>query len=201
MKATRFIGVLLGSAAMAAAAIVAFNAWIDPYLLFGRPRVAGFNALKPAVETREALMKAYQAARIEAPRTVVLGSSRSDIGLDPAHAAWPSAMQPVYNLSLAGSWLGVNVRYLRGLLALRPASARPDTLVVAIDFETFLFRPDAPPPTAASRAANAAFHAGQSFSLCLVARLRGDRSARSKNLCETIRRGGKHGAMPGGSTR
>ena len=157
MKASRFVATLLLAALFGAAAIAAFNVVVDPYLLFARPRVAGFNALKPAVETREALMKAYQASRV-APRTVILGSSRPDIGLDPAAAAWPAAMQPVHNLSLAGSALGRNLRYLKGLIAVRDGVDLPRTLVIGLDFETFLFRPE--PPTGKGRAAAAPPRAG-----------------------------------------
>ena len=148
MSPLRFIATLLGGSVLAASLLACFNVAVDPYLLFDRPRAAGFNALKPAVETHEPMMKAYQAARL-APKTAILGSSRPDIGLDPASPAWPAAMRPVYNLSTVGSGLSVNLRDLRSLVASNRPGARPDTLIVGLDFESFLYRPIASAPAPA----------------------------------------------------
>lgn len=130
-----------GAAAVAIAAVVAaFNYATDPYLVFDVERVTGFNALKPSVETRERMMKAYQAERVSA-RTIVLGSSRSDLGIDPGAASWPAEAKPVYNLSLVGATAGEAFTYLRHYVASRPGAA-PQTIVIGLDFESFLYRPD-----------------------------------------------------------
>lgn len=125
-------GVMLGSALV--------NFLVDPYLVFGRPRVAGFNQAKPAAESREGLMKAYEAQRHN-PRTVVLGSSRADIGLNPASASWPPQWGPVYNLSLAGADLGQNLRYLKHLVRAHAGRSALEHVVLGLDFESFLARP------------------------------------------------------------
>lgn len=138
MSPRAFLGTMLATAVLALGAAASFNALVDPYTVFDRPRVAGFNAVKPAVENRERLMKAYQAMRA-APRTVIVGSSRVGIGLDPESAAWPPAMQPVYNLGLVGSGLGTSLRYLELMAANRgPGRPMPQTLVIGLDFEAFL---------------------------------------------------------------
>ncbi|WP_036166215.1 hypothetical protein [Massilia sp. 9096] len=134
----------LGAAALAiAAAVAAFNYTVDPYLIFDAPRVNGFNALKPAAATRERMMKAYQIARLDA-NTIVIGSSRPDMGIDPASGAWPAAAQPVYNMGLVGGDVAQGLRYLRHYVAMRPAHP-PRTIVVGLDFENDLYVPDEAP--------------------------------------------------------
>lgn len=140
MTPSRYCLVFGAVAVAIASAVAAFNYAADPYLVFDVQRVAGFNALKPSVETRERMMKAYQAERVSA-RTVVLGSSRSDLGIDPAAASWPAAAKPVYNLSLVGATVGEVFTYLRHHVASRPGAA-PETILLALDFESFLYRPD-----------------------------------------------------------
>ena len=140
MNPTRFIATVLGTALVAALAASAFNFAVDPYLLFDRPPVPGFNATKPAAETRERMMKAYQATRLE-PRTVIVGSSRTDIGLDPASPSWPQSMRPVYNFSMVGSGIGEQGRSLEALLAATRNKSAPATIIVGLDFESFLDRP------------------------------------------------------------
>lgn len=148
MSATRFLRQFATAAVLIAGVSAAVNVLVDPYLVFGTPRLAGFNAVKPGAETHEWMMKAYQSSRVQ-PGTVILGSSRSDIGFDPASTAWPSATQPVYNLSVVGSRISHNLHYLQHLLANEPARQEPKTLVVGLDFESFLYKPrppGAPPP-------------------------------------------------------
>ncbi len=149
MSGPRFLGVTLFFAALAALLVAAVCALVDPYLLFNRPRVVGFNAVKPAVETREPLMKTYQSPRVQA-RTLVLGSSRADIGLNPASPAWAPNRQPVYNLSIVGSDLATNLVFLERMLAQRPREAAPTHLVVGLDFEAFLYPPGPATPVAAA---------------------------------------------------
>lgn len=140
MTAYRYLLVSLASLAAALLAVAVLNYFVDPYLVFGQPRRAGFNQIKPAADSREWLMKAYEAPR-QQPRTVVLGSSRSNIGLVPASPTWPAQWQPVYNLSLAGSDLGLNLQYLKHLLRAQGDGAALRTVVVGLDFESFLQRP------------------------------------------------------------
>lgn len=127
----------LGTAAMViAGAVAGFNYAVDPYLLFDLKRTPGFNDLKPSAATRELMMKAYQVERVSA-RTIVIGSSRPDLGIDPAGHAWPASAQPVYNLSLVGNDVQTGLQYLRHYVAMRPGH-EPRTLVVGLDFESSL---------------------------------------------------------------
>ena len=138
MTPRRFLGCMLATVVLGVLVVAGINLVIDPYTVFNRPRVPGLNAVKSAVETRERMMKAYQVTQV-APRTVIIGSSRVGIGLDPQSPSWPAAMQPVYNLGLVGSGLATSLRYLALLAASRSnGQPMPDTLVVGLDFETFL---------------------------------------------------------------
>lgn len=140
MRPSSFCIAFFIAAFSAAAGIATFNYCVDPYLLFNLKRIPAFNDAKPAVETREWMMKAYQAERT-AGRTVILGSSRSDIGLDPASHEWPISSQPVYNLSLIGADTGSNLAYLRHFVALHAIESPPQLVIVGLDFESFLSRP------------------------------------------------------------
>ncbi|MBB2487038.1 hypothetical protein H5407_17550 [Mitsuaria sp. WAJ17] len=143
MSPRRYLLALACMAGLIAALFAGFNAWVNPYLLFDTARIPGFNAKKPAVETRERLMKSYEALRRPA-RTLVIGSSRTDLGLDPAAPAWPEGLRPVYNLSLVGSGTETGLRFAQHMVAGRPASAPvADTLLVGLDFENFLAVPKA----------------------------------------------------------
>jgi hypothetical protein len=131
LKRTLWYGLAL------AAAVLIFNAVVDPYVLFGTPRWQGLTDRKSAAATREPLMKAYQSFGKPA-KTLVLGSSRSDIGFNPKSDAWPKSSLPVYNLSLAGSDLSQSHAYLMHYLNSLGGKASPEHIVVGLDFESFL---------------------------------------------------------------
>lgn len=138
MSPSNFCFTLGAAIATIATATAMFNYAVDPYLVFNVQRVSGFNELKPSVATRERMMKAYQAERVS-PRTIILGSSRSALGIDPSSDSWPASAKPVYNLSLVGSDTSTGIRYLRHHIASRPNSGL-QTVVVGLDFESFLYR-------------------------------------------------------------
>lgn len=142
MTPSRFCTVFLGAFLVFSAAIAALNAVVDPYLLFDAPRYAGFNAVKPAVKVRERLIKTYAGPR-SAPRTVIFGSSRCDVGLDPASPVWRAVDHPIYNFSLPGANLAEMTALLQHVIALNSPADLPHTAIVCLDFEFFLFRPAA----------------------------------------------------------
>lgn len=142
MGAPRFLLFLAAAALLLVVALAGFNLAVDPYLLFGMGRTPGFNAVKPAVGTHEYLIKTYQASRVQA-RTVILGSSRPDIGLDPQSSAWPAAYRPVYNLSRVSSDVDTDLLFLRHLMATNGQKVRTRTVVVSVDFVSYLVVPRA----------------------------------------------------------
>jgi hypothetical protein len=123
--------------------VAAINIVVDPYLLFDAPRIAGLTDRKPAAQTNDRKMKQYDAVRRPA-RTLVLGSSRIEIGFNPQSRAWHAEDKPVYNLGLAGSDAGTDAQYMRHVIASEVPGGLPHTLIIGLDFESFLF-----PPTSA----------------------------------------------------
>src|SRR4051812_44490098 len=124
MTPGQYLKWLFSTALVGGAMVALLNYLVDPYLVFGRPRVGGINDIKPAVDKHEPMMKAYQASRAQA-RTVILGGSRVAIGLDPDAPVWPTQMRPVYNLGVAGADLADGVALLRVVLANQEATVRP----------------------------------------------------------------------------
>ncbi len=88
------------------------NYLVDPYGLFGTARIEGFNAIKPTASTRTRMVKPYKVERL-APKTVISGNSRPEMGLDPANVCWPEELRPVYNLSLPGADIYYQARLLQ----------------------------------------------------------------------------------------
>ena len=78
----RLIGGILASAAIAAA----FNAWVDPYLLFGAGPRGSAPARAAAIARQARHVKPLQFALCR-PETVFVGSSRVFGGLDPSYLA------------------------------------------------------------------------------------------------------------------
>ncbi len=133
MRPARFIVAFLILLAACLAGVVVINLLVDPYSIFGVPRVAGFNAIKTNASTRASMVKAYQIERL-GPRSVLFGTSRVDIGFDPNHAAWPASAQPVYNFGYPGVSLKKILPQFR-----HAAQAGPLKLaLVGLEFQDFL---------------------------------------------------------------
>src|SRR5262245_2890469 len=79
----------------------------------------GFNAYKPAVDHRVRLAKAYDVRRLR-PQGIILGTSRSHLGLRPSHDGWDPAARPVYNLAFDGATTKEMYQYLVHSQAVRP---------------------------------------------------------------------------------
>ncbi|MBN9509074.1 MAG: hypothetical protein J0I21_08155 [Alphaproteobacteria bacterium] len=128
IPARRFCLVWLGALLAILAVVAGFDAAVDPYAVFGAPRLAGFNARKIAAAPQQRMAKTYEVERIR-PVTVLLGSSRVDIGLDPASPAWPVAMRPVFNYGLDG----MGLRQARAALMQAAATGRLRNAVLVLD--------------------------------------------------------------------
>jgi hypothetical protein len=98
---TRFCAAWLVSLVAVLALVAAFNVMIDPYDVFGTPRIEGLNAFKTNANTRAALSKAYQIERVH-PHAVIIGASTADLGLDPRSPVWPEEYRPVYDFGVPG---------------------------------------------------------------------------------------------------
>lgn len=98
---------------------LAFNVIVDPYGMYRTIDIAGFNRHKPAIYHRVRLAKAYEVRR-QQPRTLILGTSRTHLGIRPSHPAWPADGLPVYNLAFDGATTKEMYTYLRHAHAVRP---------------------------------------------------------------------------------
>ena len=112
----RFIRIWLTTLAGLAALVVMVNLLVDPYDVFGTPRIAGISTFKPKADDHPMLAKTYQVARVR-PATVVIGTSVADIGIDASDPVWPQAMRPVYNFGIPGSTAIGNLETLQEAVA------------------------------------------------------------------------------------
>lgn len=108
-----------------------FNFVVDPFGITNSPIFSDFNELKIEKFNNVRLFKAIDVIRIK-PRTLLLGSSRSDLGLDPNHPAL--AHQAPYNLGLVGPNMYEVRRYFDHALANQP---KLKTVVIGLDFFMF----------------------------------------------------------------
>lgn len=117
--------------------VLAFNCIVDPYGMYRLIEVKGFNSHKPAIYNRVRLFKAYDVRRIK-PSAIVLGTSRSHVGLRMSHEGWAPTVTPRYNLSFDGAtteemyfYLSTPTRFTRssrsslGLISISQRFLRP----------------------------------------------------------------------------
>jgi hypothetical protein len=114
-----------------AAAVLAVA--VDPYRMWDTREIAGFTAMKPRVYQRHIAAKTYMLER-HTPKTLLLGNSRVEVGLEPDSPAWPAAAQPVFNAGIAGADLFI----ARGLLRDTAIREPLRTVIVGLDFVDFL---------------------------------------------------------------
>ena len=131
--AKRFLAAWAGLAAALLILVGALNAVVDPYGIFRFAEIAGVNHLKPRIGPHVRLAKPY-AVQLVRPNGLILGNSRAEIGLSPAHPAWPDAAQPVYNLAIPGGSVYMQLRHLQHAAAVN----RPRLVVLSVDFMDFL---------------------------------------------------------------
>lgn len=119
LPATRFFIAWLASLLAVLLLIGSFNALIDPYDVFGTPRIADLNAFKSEAHTDTQLVKAYQIDRMR-PHAVLIGSSTVDLGLDPTSPIWPEDLRPVYDFGVPGEFPPFEYRTLQDAVAAGP---------------------------------------------------------------------------------
>ena len=122
--ATRYCWIAATTAALLVAAVVAVNLVVDPFGVYRLVVLEGVNAYKPAVPTRVRLVKAYEVRRLR-PRGIILGTSRSHVGLRPSHDGWDPAARPVYNLAFDGATTKEMYHYLLHAHAVQPLRQAP----------------------------------------------------------------------------
>ncbi|MBE9125808.1 MULTISPECIES: hypothetical protein [unclassified Coleofasciculus] len=109
-----------------------FNIIIDPYGVLNSPTVSGINRLKPEQDTHNGLFKSVEVMRLK-PTTVLLGSSRVVLGLNPKYLAL-LANQPAYNLGIPGVHIYEAKHYFEHALINQPKLKQ---VIIGIDFFMF----------------------------------------------------------------
>lgn len=106
------------------------NWFINPYGIFKSPVLPGINVTKPEMCSHLRLVKSITPAWIK-PKSIILGASTAETGLDPEHPAWK--FKPIYNLALSGANLYEVMRYYQHDRAICP----PRQIVLVLDFFMF----------------------------------------------------------------
>lgn len=120
--------------------VVFFNALVDPYVVFNSPKIVGFNKVKKETHSHARLFKAMAAIRVR-PKTVFLGFSRTEFGMDPDHPALRDR-QPAYNLALPGANMYETKRYFDHAIYLNPDL---NLVIIGVDFTMFTSFDDVKP--------------------------------------------------------
>ena len=119
MNPNRYLLTTICALSALLATIAGTNVLVDPFAMYGLVEIAGLNARKPAVYTRVRLHKAYQVRRIK-PTALVLGTSRSHVGIRVSHPGWDAGALPRYNLAFDGATTKEMFFYLRHANTVRP---------------------------------------------------------------------------------
>lgn len=109
------------------------NYLIDPYGLFGTPRIDGINALKPAAPERVRVSKPYM-AKAAAAHTVIGGNSRPELGIDPQSPCWSAEQRPVFNIGIPGASFYMQTQYVKHAVA----AGATRRVFMGVDFLDFL---------------------------------------------------------------
>lgn len=134
MSARRFLYLYLILLMSVTVLLMAFNAFVDPYSMFHSSRIPDFNEKKPASVNRSQLFKPYAVTVVE-PRTLVVGNSRPEMGLDPLSVCWRKDHGIVYSLTFPGLSVYGQIRALfHGM-----AQQQVKHVVMGLDFSDVLY--------------------------------------------------------------
>lgn len=133
MTYRRYFTVLILAVTAFAAITLALTVLIDPYGLFRLMQIEGVNTIKPSIYRHGLWAKAVALERSNA-KTVILGNSRFDVGLDPDQGPWPPEWLPAYNLAVPGQGILNHTALVRHILARQPQTR----LIIGLEFLDFL---------------------------------------------------------------
>src|SRR5215213_9326592 len=118
MRSPAYLWTVFGTISLLAVVTVVFTIFVDPYRMFGTPIVRGLTELKPRAVEQMGIAKTYQLERI-APKTLLLGNSRTEIGLDPMSSQFPEEQRAVFNAAYAGRDICTSLLMLRDAISVR----------------------------------------------------------------------------------
>lgn len=133
MPIKRYVNLVLFFSLFLIVAAAGLNVLVDPYNLFGSPRVSGFNMKRPYAGDRGRVGKVHQVMRIQ-PRTIIVGNSRPEMGLNPDQECWSDKLKPVFNLAIPGFTVYEQTRYTQHAIFSSPVKL----ILMGVDFSDFL---------------------------------------------------------------
>ena len=137
--ARRYLASMGAAFVLVLVAAALLSAYVDPYRVFDLPGHLDDASPRPRAEQQVRLTKVVGVQRVH-PRTLVIGNSRAEIGLDPQSAEWPSSWQPVYNAAIPGTDLSTGIAMLEHALRVGKVAH----VVVGLEFLDFLVAADEP---------------------------------------------------------
>ncbi len=108
-------------------ALSGVNWLVDPFAIYSSPRIARFNLLKPSILKHGRIFKTVVATRGDWD-VIILGTSRADVGLDPAHPVF--AGRRCFNASTSNQTHEETQRMLEAVAA----SGVLKQAIIALDF-------------------------------------------------------------------
>ncbi|MFT4517643.1 MAG: hypothetical protein ACI9JM_000020 [Halioglobus sp.] len=144
MTANTYIMRLLLCTAIVITVVLGVNYTIDPYGITGATRMAGFNQYKVDINDFTRLNKKYQPLARE-HNALVLGNSRVEMGVDPAHSCFVADDLQVYNLGMPGADVRTQINYALNVMYQQPIRQ----IFLSVDFIDFIstdLNPQVPTP-------------------------------------------------------
>lgn len=129
-KSLKFLRLYLLILILLLAGTIAFNLIIDPFGVYQIIEINGINNLKTGQGPQARMAKAH-AVRLFKPQAVILGNSRAEYGINPAHPAWK--YRPVYNLGISGANIYEILRYFQHAQGIQPLKQ----VLFILDFNEF----------------------------------------------------------------
>jgi hypothetical protein len=116
-----------------AVVVVAVNFVVDPYGIFGSPRISGLNHFKVEINNHSRLMKKYQPL-FGTYNAIIVGNSRVELGMRPSHTCFSNIGMSVYNLGVPGADVRMQLEYALNVVQKQPIQ----TIFLSVDFTDFI---------------------------------------------------------------
>jgi len=120
-------------ALLAGCLVAGVNYAVDPYGITGVSRIPGFNEYKVEINEHTWVLKKYQPL-LASHNAVIVGNSRVELGIRPAHGCFLHNGMEVYNLGLPGAGLRTQLAYAVNLMYQQPIK----TVFLSLDFTDFI---------------------------------------------------------------
>jgi len=116
--------------------VVTVNYVVDPYAIFGMPRISHLNTYKVDIAPHVKMVKKYQPL-LEEHSALVTGNTRVEIGFNPEHRCLVNSGLNLYNLGISGANVPTQLLYALNLIYQQPIKA----VFVSLDFVDFAWTP------------------------------------------------------------